>query len=52
MVRGINSNLTLKDCLFGGRKLAENTDPNKHVYSAYGIGFDSRSEFSLPDVWS
>ena len=30
-------------------KLAENGDPDKHVYSGYGIGFDLRSEFSLPD---
>ena len=22
---------------------------NKNIYSGYGIGFDSRSEFSLPD---
>ena len=29
--------------------LAKNADPDKDVYSGYGIGFDSRSEFSLPD---
>ena len=35
--------------LFGGVQLAKNGDPDKYVSSAYGIGFDSRFEFSLPD---
>ena len=39
----------LKDCLFGGVKLAKNANPDKYVYSGYGIGFDSRSESLLPD---
>ena len=26
-----------------------NADPNKHSYSGYGIGFDSRSLFSIPN---
>ena len=26
-----------------------NADSNKYVYPGYGAGFDSRSEFSLPD---
>ena len=30
-------------------KLAKNADPDKYVYSNYSIGFDSRSDFSLPD---
>ena len=47
--RNLNSNFTLKDSLFGGVKLARNADPDKYVYTSYGIGFDSRSEFSLPD---
>ena len=33
----------------GGIKLAKNADPDKYVYSGYGIGFDLRSEFSLLD---
>ena len=37
------------NCLFGGVKLAKNDDWDKYVYNSYGIGFDSRSEFSLPD---
>ena len=27
----------------------KNADPDKYKYSGYGIGFDLRSEFSLPD---
>ena len=29
-------------------KLAKNVDPDKYVYTDYGIGFNSRSEISLP----
>ena len=47
--RDLNSDFTLKDCLFGGVKLSKNGDPDKYVYSGYGIGFDLRSEFSLSD---
>ena len=47
--RNLNSNFTLKGSLFGGVKLAKNADPDQYVYTSYGIGFDSRSEFSLPD---
>ena len=45
----LTSNFTLKDCLFGGVKLAKNADMDKYVYSGYGMEFDSRSEFSLLD---
>ena len=45
----LNFDFTLKDCLFGGFKLAQSLDPDKCVYSGCGIGFDSRSENSLPD---
>ena len=27
----------------------KNADLDKYVYSGYGIGFDSHSEFALPD---
>ena len=47
--RDLNSDFTLKDWLFRGVKLAKNADLDKYVYTGYGIGFDSRSEFSLPD---
>ena len=30
-------------------KLIKNANPNKYGYSCYGIGFDARSQFSLPD---
>ena len=46
----LNSYFTLKDCLFGGAHLAENADPDKYIYSGYGIGFDSRSEYLLLDA--
>ena len=45
----LNFDFTLKDCLFGGFKLAKSADPDKCVYSGCGIGFDLRSENSLPD---
>ena len=35
--------------MFGAVKITKNADPDKYVYTCYGIGFDSRSEFSLPD---
>ena len=44
-----NSDFTLKDCLFGGVKLAKNADPDKYLYSGYSIGIDLRLEISLPD---
>ena len=47
--RDLNTVFTLKDCLFGGVKLATNADPDKYVHSGFGIAFDSRSGFSLPD---
>ena len=43
----LNSDFTLKDCIYGGFKLARNADPDKCKYTDYGIGFDSRSEFSM-----
>ena len=47
--RELNSDVNLKDCLFGGVKLAENAEQDKYVYSGYGIGFASRPLFSLPN---
>ena len=38
MVRDLNTDFTVN-----------NADPDKDKYSSYGIGFDSRSEFSLTD---
>ena len=48
-LRNLNTDFTLGNCLFGSVKLAKNSDLDKYKYSGYGIGFDSRSEFSLPD---
>ena len=42
------SNITLENCLFGAIKLTKNSDVDKHNYSGYGIGFDSRGSFSHP----
>ena len=47
--RDLNTDLTLKDCMFGAVKKTKKADPDKYVYTGYGIGFDSRSTFSLPD---
>ena len=46
---GLNTDLTLGNCLFGSVKLTKNAVPDKYAYCGYGIGFDTRSEFSLPD---
>ena len=43
--RELYSDVNLKDCLFGVVKLAENADPDKYVYSDYGI----RPFLSLPN---
>ena len=43
----LNAKFSLKDCLFGAVKLTKNADPNKYSYSGYGIGFDSRSHYSI-----
>ena len=43
----LNGEFTVKDCLFGAAKLTKNADPDKCSYSGYGVGFDSRSIFSI-----
>ena len=40
----MNSDFTLKECYFGGVKLAKTVDPDKYVYIGYGIRFASCSE--------
>ena len=45
----LNAEFTLKDCLFWAAKLTKNANPNKYFYSGCGIGFDSRSLFSIPN---
>ena len=38
---------TLEGYLFGGVKLTKNADPDKYSYSGFGIGFDTRGQYSL-----
>ena len=47
--RYLNTDFTVGNCLFGSVKLTKNTDPDKHKYSGYGIGFNSRLEFLFTD---
>ena len=50
--QNLNAEFTLKDCLLGALKLTKNANHNKYSYSGYGIGFDSRSPFSIPSfIW-
>ena len=51
-LRDFNFHFTLKDCLFGGVKLAKDTDRDKFAHSGYGIGFDSQREWKCSYVWS
>ena len=44
-----NFDLTLENCFFGAVKLTKNSDIDKYKYTRYGIGFDSKGTFSLPD---
>ena len=48
-LRNTNTDFTISNCLFGSVKLTKNADPVKYKYNGYGIGFDSRSEFSFTD---
>ena len=48
-MQDLNTEFTLKDCLFGAVKSIENADPDKYSYSGCGIGFDSRWHVSYPD---
>ena len=45
----LNAVFTLKACLFGAVKITKNSDPDEYSYWGYGIGFDSRSPFSIPN---
>ena len=48
-LKNLNTDFTLRHCLFGSVKLTKNADLDKYKYSGHSMGFDSRSEFSLPD---
>ena len=43
----LDTEFTLKDWLFGDVKITKNADRDKYSYSGHGIGFDSRSYFSI-----
>ena len=43
-----NSDLTLKNGLFGAVTLTKNADIEKYEYFGYGIGFNKRGSFSFP----
>ena len=47
--KDLNTDFTLGNCLTGAVKLSNSADPDKYKYSSYGIGFNSRSEFSWRD---
>ena len=47
--KSLNTDFTLGNSLFGAMKLNKNVDPNKYRNIGYGIGFDSRPEFSWTD---
>ena len=44
----LNTDFTSGGCLVGVVKLTKNADPEKYLYSGYGIGFDTQIEYSLP----
>ena len=46
-LRNLNTDFKLNNCLLGSLKLTENTYLDKYIYTGYGIGFDSRGEYSL-----
>ena len=48
-LRNLNTDFTLNNSLLGSVKLTKNADLDECKYSSYGIGFDSRSEFSFTD---
>ena len=48
-LRHFNTDFTKSNCLFGSVKPNKNTDLDKYKYTGYGIGFDSRGEYPLPD---
>ena len=48
-LKNFNTNFTLNNYLFLSVKLTKNSDLDKYEYTGYGIGFDPRGEYSLPD---
>ena len=48
-LRNLNTDFTLKSCLFGSVKLTKNANPDKYKSSGYSIEFNSRLEFLFTD---
>ena len=49
----LDTEFALNDCLLGNIKITKNADFNKYSSSGYGIGDDSRSDFSIQNLdWS
>ena len=48
-LRNLNTGFTLSNYLFGSVKWTTNADLYKYKCTGYGIGFDSRGEYSLPE---
>ena len=48
--KDLNTDFKLGNCLLASVELTRNTNLDKYKYSSYGIGFDSRSGFSLTDA--
>ena len=50
--KSITTNNALKNCFFVGIKASrpnDTTDPDKYIYSGYGIGFDHTGVFTHPE---
>ena len=48
-LRNLNTDFTSGNCLFRSVKVAKNAELDKYKFSSCTIGFDSPSEFLLPD---
>ena len=48
-IKKLKRGFYINSCLFGSVKLTKNADLDKYMYSSYGIGFDSCSEFWFAD---
>ena len=50
LAKNLNSEFTLRNCLFGAVKITNksNTDKDMWRYNGYGIAFDSKEEFTHP----
>ena len=47
--RDLKSDFALGSSLFRSIKLTKDADPDKYSCSGYGIGFNTRIEYSLPN---